>query len=90
MANDVHVNPEKLEEFIRKLNQLNEEVSSSSAKLRHQIMKLSEFWQDAQYQRFAEEFKQEERKLQKFIQKSESYIPELRRKARLAREFQRR
>ena len=77
----VRVNSRDVRQFASQLKQFNGDLAASSARLQAQFRRLGETWQDPQYAKFAQEFDQTMRNLERFRQSSEEVIPRL---ARLA------
>ena len=90
MSDDIHVNPDELEKFVRELARFNQDLSANILRLKGQFNHLGETWRDRQQQQFAQEFEQTIHTLHQFIELSERQIPALQKKARAAREFQNR
>ncbi|MBL7065837.1 MAG: WXG100 family type VII secretion target [Anaerolineae bacterium] len=84
------VNPEELRRFAGNLKQFDAELQSSMARLQAQYHRLGDTWRDQEHARFAQEFEQTMRVLQRFIQVAEQHIPFLLRKAEAAEEYLRR
>jgi uncharacterized protein YukE len=84
------VNPKDLRQFASSLKQFDAELQSNMARLQAQYHRLGDTWRDQEHARFAQEFEQTMRVLQRFIQVSEQHIPFLLRKAEAAEEYLRR
>lgn len=84
------VNPEELRRFAGNLKQFDAELQSGMARLQAQYHRLGDTWRDQEHARFAREFEQTMRVLQRFIQVAEQHIPFLLRKAEAAEEYLRR
>jgi len=90
MSQRVDVTPEELRRFAGSLKQFDAELQSSMARLQAQFHRLGDTWRDQEHIRFAREFEQTMRVLQRFIQVAEAHIPFLLRKAEAAEEYLRR
>ena len=89
-GNQAIVNPAELRRFASDLKRFNEELKSSSTRLQAQFRRLGETWRDQEQARFAGEFDQMVRAIQRFTQVSDQHIPFLERKAQAADDYLRR
>jgi WXG100 family type VII secretion target len=80
-------NPEALEGFARNLKKFNGELREKVSSLQGQFSQLGEVWRDQEHQKFAQEFEQTMRTLNKFIQDADAHAPFLMRKAQKLREY---
>lgn len=87
MSYQAIVNPEELERFARELKQFNSHLRENSKRLNGHFKQLEQTWRDQEHQKFAREFEQTMRVIQRFIQMSDVHIPFLLRKAQKAREY---
>lgn len=87
MSTQAIVNPDDLERFARELKQFNNEIQQRTGRLQSQFRQLSTTWRDQEHRKFAQEFEQTMRVLQRFMKTSEVQIPFLHRKAQKAREY---
>lgn len=71
----VYANPEDIKQFAQCLKQFNEQLTQSVSQLNGKFGNLSYTWQDQKHQKFAQEFVQTMRVLQRFLQNSEQHIP---------------
>lgn len=77
----VRVNSRDVRQFASQLNQFNADLASQTAKVAAQFRRLGETWQDPQYAKFAQEFEQTMRSLERFRAKSEEVVPKLKKLA---------
>ncbi len=77
----VRINSGDVRTFASQLKQFNNELVAGSARLQAQFRRLGETWQDPQYARFAQDFDQTMRNLERFRRLSEDVIPRLTRLA---------
>jgi len=63
--------------FASQLKEYNTRLAEESARLTAQFRRLGETWQDPQYARFAQEFEQTMRNLERFRRYGEEVIPRL-------------
>ena len=84
------VNPREVRQFASNLKQFDAELQGNMARLQAQYHRLGDTWRDQEHARFAQEFEQTMRVLQRFIQVTEEHIPFLLRKAEAAEEYLRR
>jgi len=87
MANQAIASPEELERFATELRQFNQQLRDSTSRLQGGFRRVGDTWRDQEHQKFAVEFEQTMRVLQRFVQSSEQQIPFLQRKARILREY---
>ena len=83
----VHANPEDIQQFARSLKQFNEQLNESMSQLNGKFEYLSYTWQDQKHQKFAQEFIQTMKILQRFLQTSEQHIPFLLKEAEILQQF---
>lgn len=80
-------NPEDLERFARDLKYFNEQLRDSIGRLQGQFTNLGETWRDQEHLKFAQEFEQTVRVLNRYMQTADQQIPFLQRKAQRLREY---
>lgn len=83
----VKANPEELQRFARNLKQFNEQLRQSMAQLNGQFNQLGATWQDQKHQKFAQEFQQTVRVLDRFLQATDQHIPFLLKEADILYQF---
>ena len=76
-----HVDPAELRRFAAGLKRFNSELANQMSALHGQLINLGESWRDQEHQKFAEEFVQTMKVMQKFLEASQQHIPFLLRKA---------
>jgi uncharacterized protein YukE len=87
MSQKVVNNPEDLERFAHNLKDFNRELRDKVLSLQGQFSRLGETWKDQEHQKFAQEFQQTMRSLNKFMQDADVHAPFLLRKAQKLREY---
>ena len=75
------VDPNELRRFAADLKKFNDDVQVQMARLGTGLGNLQQTWRDQEQAKFAEEFEQTMRSLQRFLKASEVYVPFLLRKA---------
>ena len=85
----VILDPKELRQFAGQLKQFNGDLAASSARLQAQFRRLGETWRDPAYAKFAQEFEQTMKDLQRFQRASDEVIPRLLDTARRAEEVHR-
>jgi uncharacterized protein YukE len=78
------VNPEEVERFAQ---QFNEQLRQNISQLNGQFKNLGSTWQDQENQKFAHEYQQTMKVIERFLQISNEHIPFLQRKAQRARDY---
>jgi uncharacterized protein YukE len=73
----VILDPKDLRLFAGQLKQFNHDLAASSARLEAQFRRLGETWRDPAYAKFASEFEQTMRNLQRFRAVSDEVVPRL-------------
>ena len=87
MAKQAIANPEDLERFAAELRRFNQQLQDSTHRLQGSFHRVGETWRDQEHQKFAREFEQTMRVLNRFIKSSEQQIPFLQRKAQRLQEY---
>ena len=85
----VNLVPQDLRTFASQLKQFNSDLAGSSARLQAQFRRLGETWRDPAYAKFAQEFEQTMKNLQRFRQTSDEVVPRLPHTAQKAEEVHR-
>lgn len=75
------VDPEELRRFAQELKRFNDQVSQQTTVLQGRMHGLAQTWRDQEQAKFAEEFDNTMRVLNRFVQASSHHIPFLLRKA---------
>ncbi|MFN7733173.1 MAG: WXG100 family type VII secretion target [Pirellula sp.] len=83
------VDPEQLRQFAMQLKRFSSLLADSTGKLSQQMQQLAISWRDQEQAKFAAEFEQELKLLNRLIESSERHVPYLVRKAELIEEYQR-
>jgi WXG100 family type VII secretion target len=84
------VNPDELRKFANHLKQFNGELQASSARLNAQFRQLGSTWRDKEHAKFAQEFEQTMKAIQRFKAASDQQIPVLIKKAQIIDQYLRR
>jgi len=79
--NQAIVDPEQLRQFAAHLHQFAEEIKQRTTGLASQMNQLEQTWRDEQQRKFAADFSDEIRQLNRLIQTTEQHVPYLLRKA---------
>ncbi len=87
MANDVIINPDELDAFIRNLDQFNRQTEAMMKDLNRRFEMLGETWRDQAYARFGDEYVRTMVQLRSFIVMADAHIPALRERSRRARHY---
>jgi WXG100 family type VII secretion target len=81
------VDPNELRRFAGDLRKFNMDIQGQMAKLGASLGSLQQTWRDQEQAKFAEEFEQTLRSLQRFLKISEEFVPFLVRKAERIEEY---
>jgi WXG100 family type VII secretion target len=73
----VIIDPKELRQFTNQLKQFNIQLSGDTKRLQAQFRHLGETWRDPAYVKFAQEFEQTMRNLERFNQVCEEVVPRL-------------
>ena len=82
------VNPEELARFALNLREFTEHLRQNMHRLNGQFSQLRETWRDQEQQKFAQEYMDMMKSIERFLNTSDQHIPFLLRKAERAREYQ--
>lgn len=75
------VDPEELRQFARDLKRFNADLQSRMTAMQAKLSSLGQTWRDQEHQKFANEFQDTMKTLQRFTEASDHHIPFLLRKA---------
>lgn len=81
------MNPEEVRRFAQELKRFNTDMQQRSAALQSRFAALSETWQDAEHEKFADEFNTTMKVIKRFTEMSELHTPFLLRKAQRIEEY---
>lgn len=81
------VNPEELERFATNLKQFSNNFKELITQMNGQFSQLGGSWRDQEHRKFAGEYQQTMKVLQRFIEITDKHIPFLFRKAQKVREY---
>ncbi len=81
------VDPEQLRQFAGLLRRYNQQLRDSTTTLTQALGRLSESWRDQEHNKFAEEFDEQLRQVQRLVERSELHIPYLLKKAELIEQY---
>lgn len=84
---DVWARPEDIRQFAAALRRFDAELRDRMKRLQAQFHRLGDTWRDQEHARFAAEFEQTMRVLERFVQTAEEHIPFLLRKADRLEEY---
>ena len=84
----VHVDPEQLEDFERKLLEFATVMDDEMKALGGKVNELGSKWRDKQFEQFKVEFQVTRQLLRTFAEEARNAAPELKRDAQRARDFQ--
>lgn len=80
-------NPEEIEHFAKVLKHFSDSLRGGMAQLRGAQARLGETWRDQENARYAQEFEQALRVLERFLQASDQQLPHLLKKAQRLRDY---
>lgn len=86
----VIVNSDELRRFAHHLKQFNEQLKQNISKLNGEFSRLGDTWRDQEHQKFAQEYQQTMRVIERFLQAADQHIPFLLKKADIADKFSQR
>lgn len=81
------VSPEELERFAAALRQFNTLLRDSTGRMQGLFHGLGDTWRDQEHQKFAREFEETMRVLDRYMRAADEQIPFLQRKAARARDY---
>lgn len=81
------VDPTELRRFAHNLKSFNTELQNQIAVLHGQMLRLGDTWRDQEHTKFAEEFEQTVKVMERFVGISNEHIPFLLRKAERVEEY---
>ena len=70
-------NADDMDEFATQLNSFSRDLTGQTSRLRAQFRRLGETWRDPQYAKFAQEFEQTMRNLERFVRTADEVVPKL-------------
>ena len=85
----VIIDADELDQFAMQLAIFNRDLVGQTSKLRAQFHRLGETWRDPEYVKFAQEFEQTMKNLERFARIADEVIPKLRRKSHRIRDVHR-
>ena len=85
----VIVDDVEVDNFARQLNTFSRDLGSQRSKLRALFRRLGETWRDPQYKKFAKEFEQTMKNLDRFVRAADEVVPKLRGTAQRIRDVHR-
>lgn len=81
------VDPSELRRFAHNLKSFNSELQNQMSVLHGQMLRLGDTWRDQEHTKFAEEFEQTMKVMERFVAVSNEHIPFLLRKAERVEEY---
>lgn len=85
--NQAIVDPEQLRRFAANLKIFSEELQQRATALSSQMNQLEQTWRDQQQKKFAGEFNEQLRQLNRLIESTREHVPYLMRKAEQAEQY---
>lgn len=85
--NQAIVDPEQLRRFAANLKIFSEDLQQRATVLAAQMNQLEQTWRDQQQRKFASEFEDQLRQLNRLIEASRQHVPYLLRKAEQAEQY---
>lgn len=85
--NQAIVDPEQLRRFAANLKIFSEELQQRATGLSSQMNQLEQTWRDQQQKKFAAEFNEQLRQLNRLIESTREHVPYLLRKAEQAEQY---
>ena len=73
--------------FAQQLKHFNTELVTQMSAIQRQMVALGSTWRDQEQQKFTEEFEQQMKTINRFVESSEQYVPFLLRKAERIDEY---
>ena len=81
------MDPEEVRRFAEQLKRFTGDLQGSAAGLQSRFQALGDTWQDQEYEKFSEEFKDTIKALKRFVEVSNQYAPYLQRKAQRIEDY---
>ncbi len=81
------VEPDQLRQFAAMLKRYTQQVRESTTGLQQAQARLAETWRDQEHRKFAEEFDEQIKLVNKLLESSEKHIPYLLKKAEIIDEY---
>lgn len=81
------VDPEQLRQFAAMLKRYNQQLRDSTTTLNGALSRLSESWRDQEHNKFAEEFEEQLKLINRLLEQSDRHIPYLMKKAELIEQY---
>lgn len=85
--NQAIVDPEQLRHFASNLKGFAEDLQQRATALSGQMNQLEQTWRDQQQRKFAAEFEDQMRQLQRLVESTRQHVPYLLRKAEQAEQY---
>ena len=87
MPNKVYVEPERLRKFANDLKIFRSDVNELTSRLRGNLNRLSDSWQDQEFEKFRQVFEVAQERLRKFSDEIEQTVPKIERDAQAAEDY---
>jgi uncharacterized protein YukE len=81
------VDPEQLRQFAAMLKRYSQQIRESTGSLTQAQARLSESWRDQEHRKFAEQFEEQLRSVNKLLEATEQHVPYLLKKAEIIEEY---
>ncbi len=81
------VDPEQLRQFAAMLKRYGQQVRESTGALTQAQARLSETWRDQEHRKFAEQFEEQLKSLNKLLEATDQHVPYLLKKAEIIEQY---
>ncbi len=81
------VDPEQLRQFAAMLKRYGQQVRDSSASLTQALSRLSDSWRDQENRKFADEFEEQMKLVNKLLEMTDKHVPYLVKKAEIIEQY---
>ncbi|MCR9295879.1 MAG: WXG100 family type VII secretion target [bacterium] len=81
------VDPEQLRQFAAMLKRYSQQIRESTATLTQAQARLAESWRDQEHRKFAEQFEEQLKAVQKLLEATDEHVPYLLKKAEIIEQY---
>jgi uncharacterized protein YukE len=81
------VDPEQLRQFAAMLKRYSQQVRDSSTTLTQSLSRLSDSWRDQEHRKFADEFEEQMKLVNKLLEMTDKHVPYLVKKAEIIEQY---
>ncbi len=81
------VDPEQLRQFAALLKRYNQQLRDSTSTLAQALGKLSDSWRDQEHRKFADDFEEHLKAIQKIVETADQHVPYLLKKAQIIDQY---